>query len=55
MSNAYTVALARQESAAEIAGAKAAVKRTEFDLEPRKVWDRMNGSPGDFFYAGDFE
>ncbi|KAJ4391103.1 hypothetical protein N0V93_004718 [Gnomoniopsis smithogilvyi] len=53
------VALARQESKAEIDGAsnsaEAAVKRAQFDLEPRDVWERMNGSPGDLFYAGEFE
>lgn len=60
LTNVKTVALARQESAAEIAGASNATetitgKRAENDLEPRDVWNRMNGSPGDFFFTGDFD
>lgn len=53
------VALARQEATAEINGAskstEAAAKRAKSDLEPRDVWDRMNGPPGDIFYTGEFD
>lgn len=53
------VALARLESAAEIAAAGNAtakiVTRSDDVLEHRDVWDRMSGGPGDVFYAGQFE
>lgn len=55
------VALARQESTAEIAAAgnntssALAERGQESRIDHRDVWDRMNGSPDDFFYAGHFE
>lgn len=57
--NANQVALARQEATAEIKGvseySEATAKRAKSDLEPRDVWDRMNGPPGDIFYTGEFD
>lgn len=56
------VALARQEAAAEIAAAagngttaEALATRSEREVDHRDVWDRMNGPPGDLFYAGRFD
>jgi hypothetical protein len=53
------VQLAREDVAAQLAAARnndtaAAEKRQEFTLEPRDVWERMNGQPGDLLYAGEF-
>ncbi|KAK7736987.1 hypothetical protein SLS53_006743 [Cytospora paraplurivora] len=51
------VQLAREDVAAELA----AYNHTElqargnWNLEPRDVWERMNGRPGDPLYAGHFE
>lgn len=51
--------LAREDVAAQLAAARnnetaAAEKRQEFVLDPRDVWERMNGQPGDLLYAGEF-
>lgn len=55
----FIVALARQEATAQIAGASNATAtvatRAVEDLEPRAVWERMNESPGNLFYTGEFE
>lgn len=55
----YLVQLAREDVAAQLAAARnngtaAAEKRDEFVLDPRDVWERMNGQPGDLLYAGEF-
>lgn len=55
----HIVQLAREDVAAELAAARsnstaAAEKRDEFALDPRDVWERMNGEPGDLLYAGKF-
>lgn len=55
----HLVQLAREDVAAELAAARnngttAAEKRDEFALDPRDVWERMNGQPGDLLYAGEF-
>ncbi|KAL2277810.1 hypothetical protein FJTKL_15105 [Diaporthe vaccinii] len=52
------VQLAREDVAAQLAAARnngtaAAEKRDEFALDPRDVWERMNGKPGDLLYAGE--
>lgn len=57
--NQPPVQLAREDVAAELAAARnndtaAAEKRQEFALDPRDIWERMNGHPGDLLYAGEF-
>lgn len=51
--------LAREDVAAQLTAARnngtaAAEKREELALEPRDVWERMNGQPGDLLNAGEF-
>jgi hypothetical protein len=53
----FPVQLAREDVAAELAaynGSKLAA-RDMWELEPRAVWERMNGQPGDLLHAGEFE
>lgn len=53
------VQLAREDVAAQLAaagaGEKTLVARTGSMLDPREVWERMNGRPGDLLYAGEFD
>ncbi|KUI55506.1 NADH dehydrogenase [Cytospora mali] len=50
------VQLAREDVAAEISAYNAQlVARDMLELDPRDVWDNMNGELGDILYAGDFE
>ncbi|POS74085.1 hypothetical protein DHEL01_v207528 [Diaporthe helianthi] len=53
------VQLAREDVSAQLAASRnndtaATEKRQEFVLDPRDVWERMNGQPGDLLYAGEF-
>ena len=53
------VQLAREDVASQLAAARnngtaTAEKREEFSLDPRDVWERMNGQPGELLYAGEF-
>lgn len=37
------------------AGAEeSAFSRRSEEIDPRNVWDAINGPPGDLFYAGEF-
>ncbi|KAI1081357.1 FAD/NAD(P)-binding domain-containing protein [Whalleya microplaca] len=49
------VQLAREEANRELAGNGTAPATRDLDLDPRSVWERMNGHPGDILYAGEFE
>ncbi|ROV98354.1 hypothetical protein VMCG_07179 [Cytospora schulzeri] len=51
------VQLAREDVAAEIAAYNGTEleARDSWRLDPRDVWDRMNGQPGELLYAGKFE
>ncbi|ROW14990.1 hypothetical protein VPNG_03403 [Cytospora leucostoma] len=51
------VQLAREDVAAELATYNNTElhARGNWNLEPRDVWERMNGQPGDPLYAGHFE
>ncbi|KAI0008111.1 sulphydryl oxidase [Xylariaceae sp. FL0662B] len=49
------VQLAREETNRELAGNGTAPATRDLDLDPRAVWERMNGQPGDILYAGEFQ
>jgi hypothetical protein len=52
------VQLERENSAAELEafpeGAEDIVERAN-DLDERSLWERMNGSPDELLYAGEYE
>lgn len=53
-------ALGREDVAAEVAAGGTftnadLTKREEQDIDPRDIWDKMNGPLGDLFYAGSFD
>lgn len=49
------VQIAREDSAAELADNGEALETRELDLDPRSVWETMNGHPRDILYAGEFD
>ncbi|KAI8633891.1 putative thioredoxin reductase [Xylariaceae sp. FL1651] len=49
------VALARQETATALATNGTSLNERDFQLDPRAVWEEMNGGTGDILDAGEFK
>lgn len=55
----WTVQLERENSAAELEaypeGEEDNIVERANDLDERSLWERMNGSPDELLYAGEYE
>ena len=54
-----TVQLERENAAAELEaipeGEEVDLVERDDELDVRSLWERMNGSPGDLLYAGEYD
>lgn len=39
----------------DLATGQSTVSRRSQELDPRDIWDAINGPPGDLFYVGEFD